>query len=293
MHPLTTWLALAGSVWAIFGLAEDHLTAVQRRQMIAWLRRQTPHWTATAVALCDSLFGQPTLSGAYVLRVCVATQIAAFLVLCLSGVYYPGTSGSIVVTLLLYAPFLVSALAVVNWLPGLGALLLVQALLLRAASTSSPLCRGLWYGLLVCTTGGCALLAWVLGLLVVYVSSELHLLRWPVTWLSGYVEFAFKSRSGALSVLQDAVCLRPVIVPHMIFPSFGIWLYAPCFPLIWTGLYRLTGGCIRAATALGLLRVPGDTDKLLDSNTPQRYMLGAVAVGIVSTVYWTAVLWRS
>src|SRR5262245_18322118 len=53
MHPLTTWLALVGSVWALFALAEEHLAPPHRAQITRWLRGQTPCWPATFVAVCD------------------------------------------------------------------------------------------------------------------------------------------------------------------------------------------------------------------------------------------------
>src|SRR5262245_37069642 len=118
MHPLTTWLALAGSVWALFALAEEHIAAPHRIEITRWLRCQTPYWPATFVAVCDSVFGPPGLTGAYVLRACIASHIAAFLALCLSGVFYPGTSGLMLLVLFLYAPALVGSLALVNLLPG-------------------------------------------------------------------------------------------------------------------------------------------------------------------------------
>src|SRR5215475_5070019 len=118
MHPLTTWLALAGSVWALFALAEEHIDAPHRAQITRWLRCQTPYWPATFVAVCDSVFGPPTLSRSYVLRTCVASHIAAFLALCLSGVLYPGTAGLMLLVLFLHAPALVGSLALMNLLPG-------------------------------------------------------------------------------------------------------------------------------------------------------------------------------
>ena len=89
---------VAGARWECLGalaLAEEHIAAPHRAQITRWLRWQTPYWPATFVAVCDSVFGPPTLSGAYVLRACIASHIAAFLALCLSGVFYPGTSGLI------------------------------------------------------------------------------------------------------------------------------------------------------------------------------------------------------
>src|SRR5882672_11977253 len=129
MHPLTTWLALIGSVWALFALAEEHIAAPHRAQITRWLRCQTPHWPATFVAVYDSVFGPPTLSGSYVLRTCVASHIAAFLALCLSGVLYPGTAGLMLLVLFLYAPALVGSLALVNLLPGSISILVHRALL--------------------------------------------------------------------------------------------------------------------------------------------------------------------
>ncbi len=80
MHPLTTWLALIGSVWALFALAEERIAAPHRVQITRWLRCQTPHWPATFVAVCDSVFGPPTLSRSYVWR-----DLCGFAYRCLSG----------------------------------------------------------------------------------------------------------------------------------------------------------------------------------------------------------------
>ena len=65
-----------------------------------------------------------------------------------------------------------------------------------------------------------------------------------MTWITGYVEFVLKDSTGRLSALQDAVLLQPIVVPGLVFPSFGIWLYAPCFPLVWIWLYVLSGTLI-------------------------------------------------
>src|SRR5574341_13283 len=111
MHPLTAWLALVGSVWALFAVAEDHISPQSRAQITDWLRGRTPPWPATFVAVCDSVFGTPSLSVPCFLRAWMASHIAAFLALCLSGVFYPGTSGSILVVLWLYAPLLMGGLA--------------------------------------------------------------------------------------------------------------------------------------------------------------------------------------
>jgi hypothetical protein len=292
MHPLTTWLALAGSVWALFALAEHHIAAPHRAQITHWLRRQTPHWPATFVAVCDSVFGTTALSGAYFLRACVASHIAAFLGLCLSGVFYPGTSGSMLLVLLLYAPSLMGSLALVNLLPGYVSLLVHRALLQRVSDTQRPPRVSTWLVLASAATGVLAILACMLGLLVVFVSSQAHLLRKPVTWIIGYIEFAIKDTRGSLSALQEAARLQPIVVPGMTFPSFGIWFYAPCFPFVWVWLYILSGVLIRGATAYGFMRAPGRAPGLLDIDTRPLHTLGAVAVGVVSVVYWTAVFWR-
>ena len=91
-------------------------------------------------------------------------------------------------------------------------------------------------------TGVLALLACTLGFLVVFMSSQAHLLQRPVTWIVGYVESVIKDTAGGLSALQEAARLQPIILPGMVFPSFGIWLYAPCFPFVWVWLYLLSGG---------------------------------------------------
>jgi len=292
MHPLTTWLALVGSVWALFALAEEHLAPPHRAQITRWLRGQTPCWPATFVAVCDSVFGPPTLSGAYVLRACVASHIAAFLALCLSGVFYPGTSGLMLLVLFLYAPALVGSLALVNLLPGSLALLVHRTLLQRVSNGQGPLRLGTWLVLAGATTGVLAVLACTLGFLVVFVSNGVYALQRPVTWIIGYIESVIKDTAGGLSALQEAARLQPIIMPGMAFPSFGIWLYAPCFPFVWVWLYLLSGVLIRGATACGLMRASRRTLGLLDIDARPLHTLGAVAVGVVSVVYWTALLWR-
>jgi hypothetical protein len=292
MHPLTTWLALAGSVWALFALAEDHIPPPQRTQITHWLRRHNSHWPATFVAVCDSVFGTPAVSGTYFLRACVASHIAAFLVLCLSGVFYPGMFGMMLLVLFLYAPFLIGALALVNLLPGYVSLLVHRTLLQRVSDTHRLQCLSTWLVLASVATGVLALLACTLGFFVVFVSSQAHLLRKPATWIVGYIEFVMKDTGGLLSALQEAVRLQPIRVPGMAFPSFGIWLYAPCFPFVWVWLYMLSGMLIRGATACRLLGAPGQALGLLDIDTRPLHTLGAVAVGVVSVVYWTAVFWR-
>jgi len=290
MHPLTTWLALVGSVWALFALAENHLAPQSRAQITAWLRGQTPHWPATFVAVCDSVFTTPSISVPGFLRAWVALHIAAFLALCLSGVGYPGTSGSVFVVLFLYAPLLMGSLALVNVLPGYVSLLVNRSLLQRLSHRPGRLGVGLV--LTSAATLTLALLAWGLGFVVVFVSNQAHLLRRPVTWIVGYVEFVFKSAAGTTSALQEALRLQPVMVPGLAFPSFGLWFYAPCFPLLWVWLYVVSGTLIRYATAWGLLHAPGRAVGLLDIDTRPLHTLGAVATGLVSVVYWTAVLWR-
>lgn len=292
MHPLTTWLALAGSVWALFALAEDHIPPPYRTQITHWLRGQTPRWPATFVAVCDSVFGTPALSGASFLRACIASHIAAFLGLCLSGMLYPGTAGIMLLVLFLYAPFLLGSLALVNLLPGYVSLLVHRALLQRVSDPQRPQRVSTWLVLASTATGVLAILACTLGFLVVFVSSQAHLLQKPVTWIIGYIEFVIKDTSGSLSALQEAVRLQPIVVPGMAFPSFGIWFYAPCFPFVWVWLYILSGVLIRGATAWGLLHAPGRALGLLDIDTRPLHTLGAVAVGIVSVVYWTAVFWQ-
>jgi hypothetical protein len=290
MHPVTTWLAIVGSVWALFALAEEHLLPLQRAQITRWLRCQTGQWAATFVMVCDSVFGPPALSGAYGWRAGMASYIVAFLALCLSGVFYPGTFGATLLVLFLYAPLLIASLALINMLPGYVALRVQRALLQCLSQSQRPARLGVWCLCACMATLALALLAWALGLLVVLVSSQAHVLRRPVTWLVGYVEFALRSPAGSLSALQDAALLRPVVLPGLAFPSFGIWLYAPCFPLLWVWLYILSGTLIRYATAWGLMPAAGRAPRLLDSDARPLYTLGAVAVSVVSAVYWTAVL---
>ena len=142
------------------------------------------------------------------------------------------------------------------------------------------------------TTGILAVLACALGFLVVFVSNQVHALQRPVTWIIGYVEFVIKDSDGGLSALQEAVRLQPIIMPGMAFPSFGIWFYAPCFPFVWVWLYLLSGVLIRGAMACGFMRASGRAPSLLDIDARPLHTLGAVAVGVVSVVYWTALLWR-
>ena len=86
--------------------------------------------------------------------------------------------------------------------------------------------------------------------------------------------------------------LQPIIMPGMVFPSFGIWFYAPCFPFIWAWLYLLSGVLIRGAMACGCRYASGRVLRLLDIDTRPLHSLGAVAVSVVSVVYWAALLWR-
>jgi hypothetical protein len=142
------------------------------------------------------------------------------------------------------------------------------------------------------TTGVLAVLACTLGFLVVFVSNQVHAFQRPVTWIIGYVESVLKDTAGGLSALQEAIRLQPIIMPGMTFPSFGIWFYAPCFPFVWVWLYLLSGVLIRGATACGLMRARRRAPSLLDINARPLHTLGAVAVGVVSVVYWTVLLWR-
>jgi hypothetical protein len=135
-----------------------------------------------------------------------------------------------------------------------------------------------------------AILAWALAFVVVFVSNQAHVLRSPVTWIVGYVEFIFRDPTASLSALWDAALLRPIVVPGLVFPSFGIWLYAPCFPLVWVWLYVLSGTLIRSAAAWGIGPTAGRALGRFDMGTKPLHTLGAVAVGVVSAVYWTAVL---
>src|SRR5262245_52509150 len=292
MHPLTAWLAIVGSVWALFALAEEHILPQSRAQITAWLRGQTPPWPATFVTVCDSVFGTPYVSVSCFLRVCVASQIAAFLALCLSGVFYPGTSGSMLVVLLLYAPLLMGGLALVNTLPSYASLLVNRCLLQRLSRSHCPGRLGIGFVLTSAATLTLAIAACGLGFVVVFVSNQAHLLRRPVTWIVGYVEFALKGATGRTAALQEAVRLQPVLVPGITFPSFGLWFYAPCFPLVWVWLYGLSGTLIRYATARGILHAPGRAVGLLDIDARPLHTLGVVAAGLVSGVYWTAVFWR-
>ena len=292
MHPLTAWLALVGSVWALFAVAEDHVSPQSRARITDWLRCQTPHWPATFVAVCDSVFGTPYVSVSCCLRACMASSIAAFLALCLSGVFYPGTSGSILLVLFLYAPLLMGSLALVNVLPGYVSLLVNRGLLQRLNHSHRLGRLGIGLGLTSAATLTLAIVACGLGFLVVFVGGQAHLLRRPVSWIVGYVEFVLKGAAGSTRALQEAVRLQPIMVPGIAFPSFGVWFYAPCFPLVWVWLYVLSGTLIRYATAWGLLPVPGHTGGLLDIDTRPLHTLGTVAAGLVSVVYWTAVFWR-
>lgn len=291
MHPLTAWLALVGSVWALFAVAEDHVSPQSRTQVTDWLRCQTPPWPATFVAVCDSVFGTPCVSVPCFLRACAASYITALLALCVSGVFYPGTSGTIL-PLLLYAPWLMGGLALVNMLPSYVSLLVNRFLLQCLSHRYSPGRLGIWLGLTSVATLTLAITACGLGFLVVFANGQTNLLRRPVTWIVGYVEFALQGAAGSTAALQEAVRLQPVILPGIAFPSFGIWFYAPCFPLVWVWLYVLSGRLIRYATAWGILPAPGHTGGLFDIDTRPLHTLGAVAAGLVSVVYWTAVLWR-
>ena len=103
---------------------------------------------------------------------CVASHIAAFLALCLSGVFYPGTSGLMLLVLFLYAPALVGSLALVNLLPGSLSILVHRVLLQRVSDGQGPPRVGTWLVLASVTTGVLAVLACTLGFLVVFVSNQ-------------------------------------------------------------------------------------------------------------------------
>jgi hypothetical protein len=171
-------------------------------------------------------------------------------------------------------------------------MLVHRGLLHRLSDSQGRQRTGIWLMLASIATGVLALLACTLGFLVVFMSGQAHLLQRPVTWIVGYVESVIKDATGGLGALQEAVRLQPVMLPGMAFPSFGIWLYAPCFPFLWVWLYLLAGVCIRGATALGCRRTPGDTPGLLDLDARPLHTLGVVAVAMVSVLYWTALLWR-
>jgi hypothetical protein len=194
--------------------------------------------------------------------------------------------------LFLYAPALVGSLALVNLLPGSLSILIHRTLLQRVSDGQGPPRLGSWLVLACATTGILAVLACTLGFLVVLVSNQVHALQRPATWIIGYVEFVTKDTDGGLSALQEAVRLQPIIMPGMVFPSFGIWFYAPCFPFIWVWLYLLSGVLIRGAVACRLIRVSGRAPSFLDIDARPLHTLGAVAIGVVSVVYWTALLWR-
>jgi hypothetical protein len=222
----------------------------------------------------------------------VASHIAAFLALCLSGVLYPGTAGLTLLVLFLYAPALVGSLALMNLLPGCISLLVHRGLLHRLSDSQGPQRTGTWLMLASIVTGVLALLACTLGFLVVFMSGQAHLLQRPAAWIIGYVESVIKDAAGGLGALQEAARLQPVILPGMAFPSFGIWLYAPCFPFVWVWLYLLAGVFIRGATTLGCRCALGATPGLLDLDARPLHTLGVVAVGLVSVLYWTALLWH-
>jgi hypothetical protein len=211
MHPLTAWLALVGSVWALFAFAEDHVSPQSRAHIIHWLRCQTPYWPATFIAVCDSVFGTPYISGAYFLRVWVAAHIAAFLTLCLSGVWYPGTAGIMLLVLFLYAPLLMGSLVLVNVLPVYVSLLVNRGLLQRLSHSHRPGRLGVGLGLMSAATLMLAMLACGLGFLVVFVMSQTHLLTRPVTWIAGYVEFAFQGAARSMGALLEALRLQPIM----------------------------------------------------------------------------------
>src|SRR5262249_29004938 len=157
---------------------------------------------------------------------------------------------------------LMGCLALVNLLPGSLSLLVHRALLQRVSDGQRSPRVGTWLVLASTTTGVLALLACTLGFLVVFVSNRVHSLQRPVTWIIGYIESVIQDTGGGLSALQEAVRLQPIMMPGIAFPSFGIWLYAPCFPFVWVWLYLLSGVLIRGATACGLMRTARRTPGL-------------------------------
>jgi hypothetical protein len=235
MHAFITWAALVSGVWVLFAMADDHLPPEARAQVAHWLSRQGPHGygLATFVTVCDSLFGTPTVSGGSFLRVGAAAQAVTMLLLGLASVLHPGTSVLMVMLLTVYAPCVIGALALINLLPGYLGLFAGRAVLHWASRTPTPghLVVGLvWHGVL---TVAVATLACGLGFLVLVVCSRTHLFRGPVSWLTGYIEFVLKGGGQPTSFLADALLLQPIVVPGLVFPSFGLWLYTPCFPMVW------------------------------------------------------------
>jgi hypothetical protein len=287
MHAFLIWAALMSGVWVLFAIADDHLPPKARAQVTRWLSLQGPrgHGLATFVTVCDSLFGTPTVSGGGLLRVGAVAQGVIILLLGLASVLYPGTSVLMAVLLTLYAPIVIGALAVMNLLPSYLVLLAGRAVLHWTSRTPTlgRLVVGLvGHGVL---TVAVATLACGLGFLVLVVCSRTHLLRGPVSWLIGYIEFVLTGGTSPASFLVDALRLQPIVVPGLVFPSFGLWFYTPCFPTVWLWLYALSGFVVKWAMAWEAGRHYGRALGLEKTLQPL-HALGAVAVVLVSVGYW-------
>lgn len=295
MQSLTTWLALAGSTWALFALAQDHLAEATQKHIVAWLRCEVAlrQWPGMFGSVTASVFGQPLVSGACLLRVCLATHIAAFLTFCISGVLHPGLSSFVFVFLLLYAPLVLGGMALCTMLPGYLSLLSQRACLYRMqhATTRGRLVGWLLAEGVVQVALACG--AWALSVLVVFVGIRSHLLRGPATWVVGYIEFILSGPTGSLHALREAVLLEPLLFPGVAFPSFGLWLYAPCFPTVWMWLYVVAGVCLRSLHALGVLPATSRGGGLLDVEARPLHTLGVVAIALLSVLYWGALYARS
>ncbi|MGE3536011.1 MAG: hypothetical protein AB7N91_01095 [Candidatus Tectimicrobiota bacterium] len=292
MHPFTIWLALAGSLWSLFAFAEDHLTAESRAGLTAWLRGHSADWPGSLAATWDSVLPTAPATVRGDLRACVMLYVTAFLLLGLSGVLYPGT-GIMFLVFVLAAPLLFGLLALVNLLPGYLSLRVYRRLLQQAMARPSGAHPGpSWLGASLLVTAVLALLAWALSFLVVSLGGKAQLMRYPVTWISGYVDFVLQGGHGSLEALLEALQLRPVLVPGVAFPSFGIWLYTPCLPLVWSCLFLLAGALIRCTNRRGERPGMDDAGLLALEARPLR-SLGAVAVGLMSALYWVTLYLRT
>jgi hypothetical protein len=191
-----------------------------------------------------------------------------------------------VVLLTLYAPWVIGALALVNLLPGYLIWLAGRAVLrwTSRAPTLGHLVVGVaWHGVL---TAAIATLACGLGFLVVLVGSRTHLFRGPVSSLIGYIEFVLKGGVQPTNFLADALRLQPIVVPGLVFPSFGLWFYTPCFPTVWLWLYVLSGLLVKWAVTWEAGHRYRSVLGLPDMAMQPLHTLGAVAVGLVSIGYW-------
>jgi hypothetical protein len=212
--------------------------------------------------------------------------VSATLVLCLAGVLYPGVSVLMMLLLLLYAPLIIGSLALVNLVPGYCSLLSSRYLLHWLGRRRAPTRVIAWLILTGLATVTWATVAGVLGFLVMLAYSRAHLLRQPLSWLSGYVEFVLKGGEGHRDAVVEVLRLQPVVVPGVAFPSFGIWFYAPCFPMVWVCLYALSGAVVKWITSCRPLLSSERVRGLMDIDTRPLYTLGAVAAVLVSVVYW-------